>query len=92
LIGNIKLSYFQSDFSIKYAALNYLNPSQNQYRYILEGYEKEWHEVGNQREAVYTNIDPGKYTFKVMGSNNDGIWSENPASLDIYITPPGGKP
>jgi signal transduction histidine kinase/ligand-binding sensor domain-containing protein/CheY-like chemotaxis protein len=88
LLNQITLDYNQSDFAIKFAAISYLNPGRNQYKYILEGYETEWHEVGNQHEATYTNIDPGSYIFKVLGSNNDGIWSKDPKTLTIVITPP----
>jgi signal transduction histidine kinase/ligand-binding sensor domain-containing protein/ActR/RegA family two-component response regulator len=88
LIDQVTLTYYQSDFTIKFAAISYLNPAKNQYKYILEGYETDWHEVGNQHEGTYTNIDPGKYIFKVLGSNNDGIWSKSPKTLIINITPP----
>lgn len=85
---SIVLSYKQSVFSIQYAALNFINPEKNQYKYILEGFDNNWHYVGNERKATYTNIDPGKYIFKVRGSNNDGVWNENGASIIIIITPP----
>lgn len=88
LINRVTLAYNQSDFTIKYAALSFLNPDKNQYKYILDGYETEWHEVGNQHEAIYTNIDPGTYTFKVLGSNNDGKWSKTPKTIVIVITSP----
>ncbi|MGD2035228.1 MAG: ATP-binding protein, partial [Bacteroidales bacterium] len=84
----IHLSYLQADFSIKYAALNYVNPIKNRYRFKLEGYEDDWKDVGNQRSATYTNLAPGKYTFKVMGSNNDFVWNDAPAIVKIIIHPP----
>lgn len=87
----VSLSHRQSDFVITYAALNYVNTKKNQYKYRLDGYEKGWHQAGNQRSATYTNINPGKYTFMVLGSNNDGIWSEKPQTLHIIINPPWWK-
>ncbi|MBA7524053.1 Sensor histidine kinase RcsC [subsurface metagenome] len=91
LAEEIVLSFDQSDFIIKYSALNYLNSDRNQYEYMLDGYEKNWHSVGTQRTATYTNIHPGKYTFMVRGSNNDGVWSEKAKTLHIIIKPPWWK-
>ncbi len=87
----INLSHRQSDFVIKYAALNYVDSKKNKYKYRLDGYEKGWHQTGNQRSATYTNIQHGKYTFMVMGSNNDGIWCKEPKVLRIIINPPWWK-
>jgi ligand-binding sensor domain-containing protein/signal transduction histidine kinase len=88
----IKLNYTDDIFSIEFAALHYSSPENNQYAYKLEGFEKNWNLVyASQRTAVYTNLDPGKYTFIVKASNNDGIWNENPAILEIIITPPFWK-
>lgn len=85
---HVDLNYRQSDFRIGYAALNYLNPEKNRYRYMLEGYDENWKEAGNLREITYTNIPPGEYAFKVFGSNNDGVWSLEPAIFTIHIKPP----
>ncbi len=87
-VKEVNLSHGQSDFMVKYAALNYVNPEKNQYKYKLEGYDKEWTFAGYKRIATYTNIQPGKYTFMVLGSNNDGVWSRTPQILDIIINPP----
>ncbi|MBN2347262.1 MAG: response regulator [Bacteroidales bacterium] len=90
-LDKLELSYRDADFIIEFAALNYLNSIKNQYRYKLEGYDKNWIDAGNQRAATYTNISPGKYTFIVMGSNNDGVWNSKPKTLDIIIYPPWWK-
>lgn len=82
------LSHQESAFSIKFAALNYIAPSKNQYAYMLDGFDKKWNYRGSVRTATYTNIDPGEYIFKVKGSNNDGIWNEEGVSLKVIITPP----
>ncbi|MBN2007764.1 response regulator [candidate division KSB1 bacterium] len=91
LLDEVTLKHTQSVFSIEYAILNYLAPNKNQYAFILEGFEKEWNFVGNQRLATYTNLDPGKYIFRVKGANNDGIWSEKGTSLSIIIVAPWWK-
>ena len=75
--------------SFEFAALNYAFPQKNRYRYKLEGFDKAWTEVGSDRRLVtYTNLDPGKYVFRVLGSNADGIWNEAGAALALTITPP----
>ena len=84
----IKLSWKQSVFSFSFAAVNYTFTAKNQYAYKLEGFDKEWNYVGNQRSATYTNLDPGEYVFKVKAANNDGIWNEKGTSVKIIITPP----
>jgi two-component sensor histidine kinase len=84
----IKLSYKENFFSFEFAALDYTNPKRNQYKYKLEGVDKEWRNSKNIRTANYTNIDPGEYVFRVIGSNNDGVWNEEGASVRIIITPP----
>ena len=84
----IVLDYTQSNITIRYAALHYTQSEGNQYKYILEGDEEELNEVGNRREAHYTHLAPGDYTFKVYGSNSDGIWSSVPATIKITVTPP----
>lgn len=84
----IKLSYKQSTFSFEYAALCFTHPSRNKYKYILEGYDKTWIDAGNRRIASYTNVPPGNYTFKVIGSNSDFVWNETPSSILIEILPP----
>ncbi len=88
----LKLSYRQSVITFEYAALDYTMPSQNKYKYKLEGFETEWNDVGNRRTATYTNLDPGKdYVFRVIGSNNDEVWNREGYSLKLIITPPFRK-
>ncbi|MEK9135938.1 MAG: two-component regulator propeller domain-containing protein, partial [Bacteroidota bacterium] len=83
----IVLSYLDRMISFEFAALDYVMPAKNQYAYKLEGFDKDWIQSGNVRTATYTNLDPGKYIFRVKGSNNDGIWNEEGTSLSIIITP-----
>jgi signal transduction histidine kinase/ligand-binding sensor domain-containing protein/DNA-binding response OmpR family regulator len=85
---DITLNHNQSVFSIGFAALDYTLPGQNKYTYQLEGFDDEWRTAVNQGKATYTNLDPGRYVFKVKGANNDGVWSKNTASLVVVIRPP----
>jgi ligand-binding sensor domain-containing protein/serine phosphatase RsbU (regulator of sigma subunit) len=84
----IILSYKQSVFSFDFAALDYTAPGQNQYAYMMEGFDKEWNYVGTKHTATYTNLNPGTYTFQVKGSNNDGVWNIEGAKIVIIIKPP----
>jgi ligand-binding sensor domain-containing protein len=88
---DLVLSYEQSVFSFDFAALNYVSSSENQYAYKMEGFDKDWNYVGTKRSVTYTNLDPGKYIFRVKGSNNDGVWNEEGVSVPILITPPFWK-
>lgn len=87
----ICLKYDQNMLSFSFASLNYVMAEKNQYRYRLEGLEDQWVEAGNTNIATYTNLSPGEYTFRVIGSNNDGVWNEEGASLGIVIVPPFWK-
>lgn len=87
-IDELTLTHKQNVFNIEYAALSYSAPSQNEYKYMLEGFDRDWNYVKNQQKATYTNLPAGKYTFRVMGSNNDGVWNEAGASLVIRVLPP----
>ncbi|WP_371357375.1 ATP-binding protein, partial [Hydrocoleum sp. CS-953] len=69
--------------------MNYQSPEKNRYKYKLEGFDRDWNEVGSQDNfATYTNLDPGNYVFRAIASNNDGIWNEQGVSIEITITPP----
>ncbi|MGC1392384.1 MAG: two-component regulator propeller domain-containing protein [Bacteroidales bacterium] len=88
----ITLNWNQSVFSFSFSAINYVHPEKNQYAYIMEGFEKNWNYTNASRRYVtYTNLDPGKYTFRVKASNNDGVWNDKGVSLRIIILPPWWK-
>ena len=88
-VDSLTLPYRDNVFSLEFAALSYANSHENHYRYKLENFEGAWNDVDSrQRMATYTNLDPGKYIFHMQGSNDDGIWNEEGASLTIVITPP----
>jgi signal transduction histidine kinase/ligand-binding sensor domain-containing protein/DNA-binding response OmpR family regulator len=88
LAKEIHLSYLHQIISFEFTALNYRQPEKNQYRYKMEGFQDYWVEAGYERKASYTNLSPGKYTFHVIASNNDGVWNEKGASIKIIIAPP----
>lgn len=85
----LNLSHKQQDLTFFFAGLNITAPENNQYRYRLKGDHKDWivSDV-TQRKATYTNLSPGTYTFEVLASNEDGLWSKEPAALNIQIAPP----
>jgi len=86
---SIEIKHSMNVFSIEFAALNSFIPGKLKYKYQLDGFDKDWIEVnGNTRWASYTNLNAGKYIFKVKACNNDGIWSNNYTQLEITILPP----
>jgi ligand-binding sensor domain-containing protein/signal transduction histidine kinase len=74
--------------SFEYASLDFPIAERNNYMYKLDNFDSEWNKVGTQRKATYTNLSPGDYVFRVRGTNNDGVWSDNEVALPITITPP----
>jgi ligand-binding sensor domain-containing protein/anti-sigma regulatory factor (Ser/Thr protein kinase) len=84
----LTLSYKENVLTFDFMALNYTHPDQSQFAYYLEGFEEDWNYVGPQRNATYTNLNPGTYTFRVKAANSDGIWNETGTSLVLIITPP----
>jgi signal transduction histidine kinase/ligand-binding sensor domain-containing protein len=88
LTKELTLTYKQNFFGFKFRALNYRYPENNQYAYKMEGFNDDWIHIGNQGEANFTNLDPGVYVFHVIGSNDDGIWNKEGASIKIIIRPP----
>src|SRR5690606_36729420 len=71
----IELDHDQNIFTIDYVALNFTLSENNEYSYILHGFDEFWNNAGHQRQATYTNIPPGQYRFQVRASNNDGVWN-----------------
>ncbi len=85
---SVTLSYRQNFFGVAFSALDYTEPSKNQYAFKLEGFDEDWIQSGNARFARYMNLSPGEYLLRVKGSNNTGVWNENTPPLRIIITPP----
>jgi signal transduction histidine kinase/DNA-binding response OmpR family regulator/ligand-binding sensor domain-containing protein len=87
--NKIELQYDQNDISFEFAALDFTLPSRNRYSHKLEGYEDEWIETdAKNRVATYTNLDPGRYTFRVKGTNSDGLWNNDGTSVTVIIHKP----
>jgi signal transduction histidine kinase/ligand-binding sensor domain-containing protein len=78
----------QGDLEIHYTGLSFTAPEKVRFKYKLEGYDQDWVDARERRVAYYTNISPGSYTFRVMASNNDGVWSTQDATIPIVIIPP----
>lgn len=76
-----------NSFAFQYAGLSYAAPSKVRYRYMLEGFDKQWTQAGSRRVAYYTNLPPRHYRFRVQAANNDGVWNEAGASLAFYVRP-----
>lgn len=86
---SLTLAHNQSIFTLEFAALSYAAPDRNRYRYRLEGLEKQWNEVdGLRRRATYTSLPAGKYLFRVLASNKDGVWNDSGVALHIRMLPP----
>jgi len=74
-------------FQFDYAGLSFTAPQKVRYRYMLEGFDHNWTEAGARRSAYYTNIPPGRYTFRVQAANNDGVWNTGGAALTFELRP-----
>jgi signal transduction histidine kinase/ligand-binding sensor domain-containing protein len=74
-------------FEFDYAGLSFVAPQKVRYRYMLEGFDHGWTDAGTRRAAYYTNIPPGKYTFRVQAANNDGLWNTDGAALSFELRP-----
>ena len=85
--GHMQLPPQLRDLEIDYSALSFVVPEKNLFRYKLEGYDNDWHEVGNRRQAFYTNLPPRMYRFRVIACNNSGVWNETGDSFDFSIAP-----
>lgn len=85
---SLTLNHKQSIFTLEFAALSYVAPERNRYRYRLEGFETQWNEVDSaRRSATYTNLPAGNYLFKVQASNNAGVWNNKGVNLAITVLP-----
>jgi len=87
--SDLTLPHQQNIFSITFAALSYASPATNRYRYRLDGLDRDWNEVGSdRRQATYTTLPAGTYTFRAQGATRSGPWSDPGVTLRIEILPP----
>jgi signal transduction histidine kinase/ligand-binding sensor domain-containing protein len=77
----------EGEVEIHYSALSYLAPEKMQFKYQLEGFDKEWVDAGTRRFAYYASLPPGQYKFRVIACNNDGVWNETGDSFAFYLKP-----
>jgi signal transduction histidine kinase len=85
--GGMRLPALSRDLEIDYTALSLVAPEKNRYRVKLEGWDRDWKDVGNKREAFYGNLPPRGYRFRVMASNNSGVWNEAGDTFEFSIDP-----
>ena len=83
----IELSPGKSRLDFYYTALSFVAPERVRFKYKLEGFDSDWVDGGTRRIAYYTNLRPGRYKFRVIASNNDGLWSPTGAAFDLYLKP-----
>jgi hypothetical protein len=84
---NFKAPPHPRDVQIDYTSPTFSIPQKVKFRYRLDGYDHDWHEAGTRRQAFYTDLPPGKYSFRVIAANSDGVWNENAAKLNFSVTP-----
>jgi PAS domain S-box-containing protein len=83
----LQLPTLTRDLQIGYTAPSFLIPQKVEFRYRLDGHDRDWQDAGTRREAFYTQLGPGKYRFRVIACNNNGVWNEQGATLDFAIAP-----
>jgi PAS domain S-box-containing protein len=84
----LTLNYEQNFLTFRFAALDFHVQQNNLYAYTLEGVDKDWIQNGTRNEAIYTNLNPGKYVLRVRAANNDGVWNNAGLTLNVVILPP----
>ena len=87
LEDGIEISYQDDNVSFEFAALDFAAPEQNRYKYKLEGFDKEWIDLGNRRRVTYTDLNDGNYLLRVKAANSDGIWNEAGIAVPLRVTP-----
>jgi signal transduction histidine kinase/ligand-binding sensor domain-containing protein len=87
LQDGLRLPPLTRDVEVDYTALSFMAPQKVRFRYKLEGRDTGWQDPGIRRQAFYTDLRPGKYTFRVIACNNDGVWNEEGATLNFAVSP-----
>ncbi len=86
-LEQIEIDYSHRMVTLDFAALDYTAPEKNRYRYMLEGFDRTWVDLGNRHRVTYTNLPPGHYVFRVQGANNDGLWNRRGLSVRLDYLP-----
>ena len=84
---NLKVAAHSRDLQIDYTSPTFAAQQKVRFRYRLDGYDRDWHDAGTRRQAFYTDLPPGKYSFRVIAANSDGVWNDSAAGLDFYVAP-----
>jgi len=84
----VQIAPSQENFEIEYTALSFINSEHIRFKYKLEGLDHDWIDVGIRRTAYYSHVPPGRYTFKVIAANSDGVWNTEGRSLSVVVLPP----
>ncbi|MBI3169508.1 MAG: GAF domain-containing protein, partial [Chloroflexi bacterium] len=87
-LDTITLTWPQDSFEFEFAAFAYEQPLNNRYSYKLEGFDTDWINTEKQKNGRYTNLPGGTYTLRLRGSNNDGVWNEQGATIQVIVVPP----
>ncbi len=87
----INLYYNDHSITISFAALEFTKPRTNQFKYFIEGITPEWVHIGNKNNIELGVLSPGEYKLMIKGSNNDGIWNDDPTTITIIVYPPWYK-
>jgi diguanylate cyclase (GGDEF)-like protein len=87
LLRSLALGHRDDMLMVEFAALDFVDPANNRYAYRLDGFDQQWNEVGSITHATYTNLDAGRYVFRVRAANADGVWNKEGARLEIRVDP-----
>ncbi len=87
-VTEVGLSYKDHFLAFEFAALDFTAPEKNHYRYRLEGFDEGWVDLGTERRVTFASLEPGDYTLRVQGANNDGVWNEEGLALALSVAPP----
>lgn len=87
-LSEISIPYDSATVQIDYAALSYSDPKKVRFKYLMVGYDQDWVDAGDRRTAYYSKIPPGTHSFRVIASNNDGVWNMDGASFQLTVLPP----
>jgi len=85
--GDLRLAPHPRDLQIDYTSPTFTAPQKVKFRYRLDSYDSDWHDAGPRRQAFYTDLPPGNYTFRVVAANSDGVWNDIPTTLEFSIAP-----
>lgn len=85
--ANLRVAPHPRDVQIDYTSPTFLIPQRVKFRYRLDGYDRDWHEAGTRRQAFYTDLPPGNYSFRVIACNSDGVWNDKAATLGFSVAP-----